>query len=144
MSTTTRQFTISSPFHKYSTSLSFPQLTARRGVWVVDIIGCGKRIRALIRKGGHSFIQHPTVLGHAFKIYDENGKEMNNATILLGTQSYTANDKYDDGIILMPYSAQENQAQIIIVEEEGFMATLTSFNQLTEVSVESWLFVSKT
>jgi hypothetical protein len=42
-------------------------------VFVVELLGNGKRNRALIRKGQLSHIEHLSSLGHMFALFDEAG-----------------------------------------------------------------------
>ena len=41
-----------SPFRRVRREFTFPELTGKRGVWVIELIGGGRSSRALIRKGG--------------------------------------------------------------------------------------------
>lgn len=66
-------YTTASPFHCLKRTLAFPQLANRRGLFVIELLGNGQRARALIRKGRIFHLEHPTPIGHVFRLFDEAG-----------------------------------------------------------------------
>ncbi|MEM9586093.1 MAG: hypothetical protein AAGA03_02330 [Planctomycetota bacterium] len=70
-----------------------------RGVWVVDLVGKGKRSRALIRRGQIDFVQSESADGMVFTIIDENRSPLAGATMKIGSREFTADDK---GVISLP------------------------------------------
>ena len=43
----------------------------------MELLGNGKRARALIRLGQVTFLEHLSALGHAFKLFDGKGNAVN-------------------------------------------------------------------
>jgi hypothetical protein len=98
------------PLRRVRRRFDMPQLAAR-GVYVVDFIGNGLSSRAVIRKGVLRHIERYTSAGHLFTIFDEESREVTNASLWLGGRSYSADD---DGRILVPYSAKPAEQPIVL------------------------------
>lgn len=94
-------------------SIDLPELDGR-GVWVVDLLGGGRRSRALIKKGDLVAIERLGDAGHVFKIYDENGQAVDSAHIELGGRIF-ANV---DGKIILPYGEQNVTRKILLVDSD--------------------------
>ena len=68
-------------------------LLARRGVFVVELLGNGKTARAVLRKGALRFLQRSTLAGHVFRLMDEAGAPVKEGAVWLDGQSYNADVK---------------------------------------------------
>lgn len=115
-----------SPLRRVRRTFALPQLDSR-GVYVVELIGGGKRSRAMIQKGKLAYVSHITPAGQEFTVLDENNKKLPNARIWMAGRYYDA-DK--DGTITLPLSTNPGEQKIILVS--GDAATLTSFRHQSE------------
>ena len=53
--------------------MDLPWLTGKRGVFVVELVGGGKRCRAVLQRGGLRHTETPGVAGHAVNVmYEDN------------------------------------------------------------------------
>lgn len=92
----------------------FPDLQ-KPGVYVIDFIGNGKSSRAVIRKGELHYLTEMTALGHRFTVLDDNLEKVDDATLWMSGQHFTADD---NGHILVPYS-QNPGRQAIVLSHQG-------------------------
>jgi hypothetical protein len=100
-------------------------------VFLVEVLGNGKRARALIRKGSITYLEHQSALGHMFRLFDETNAPINGSVYING-QIYESDSK--TGIILSPYSSVGRSDQSIILSNAtGDVVSLSSFNHLKEV-----------
>ncbi|HET6408860.1 MAG TPA: hypothetical protein VFG14_13325, partial [Chthoniobacteraceae bacterium] len=60
-----------SPFRRVRRTYKFPELTGRRGSWVVEFIGGGRSSRALVRKGQWQVVQQTGPGGDILTVVDE-------------------------------------------------------------------------
>jgi hypothetical protein len=110
---------------------TFASLADARGVFIVEMVGNGKRMRALIRKGQITFLEHRSPIGHLFRLLDDSATEVKGSLWLDG-QTYTSDEK--TGVILVPYSAVGNSSQpIILTNAEADFSALAHFEHKTEV-----------
>ena len=58
------------PNKKHIERFTFPSITNKIGLFIVEFIGNGKSARAIIKKGSLSLLQKPTVAGHLAYILD--------------------------------------------------------------------------
>lgn len=125
-------------------TFKFPKLD-KRGVYVVDFIGNGKSSRAIIRKGQLSVLSRITFAGHEFKVIDENGKSVPDASLWIAGQLYEP-EKNKDGEslnkILVPFSTQPGRQSVII--KQGDFTSLEFFDHRAEnYSLVAGLFVDR-
>lgn len=59
---------------KFIETFSFPELSNRVGLFIVEFIGNGVSARVVIKKGSLSLVHKPTIGGYACYILDENKK----------------------------------------------------------------------
>ncbi len=105
------------PILRVPRTFKFPQLTGRRGVWIIDFIGNGKSSRALLRKGQLHYLRRPSSAGTAVTILDEAKKSTPKAFALVGAQRFTANEQ---GEILIPFSNQPGPQPVILADGAGY------------------------
>ncbi len=127
--TETLTFTYANPpEHRIRRTLALPALN-RRGVWVVEGIGNGISSRMLIQKGRLDVTETQTPAGHAFSVYDEQGRTVTTATAWLDGHTFHPNPS---GVIFIPYSNNPRPAHVIIATD-GF-ATRFAFHHATETT----------
>ncbi|HVY62735.1 MAG TPA: hypothetical protein VHF22_13840, partial [Planctomycetota bacterium] len=114
------------PLRRVRRRFEFPSL-ARRGAFVVELIGNGRSSRALVRKGGLRFVERPGSAGHVFTIFDEANRKVEKAKIWLGEHEHAADP---DGTIVVPYSTNPGMTPIVI--EQGGFAVLERFMRQAE------------
>jgi hypothetical protein len=116
----------------------FPSL-ARRGAFVVELIGNGRSSRALVRKGQLRFVERASAAGHVFTIFDDANRKVADASIFLGGREHRAGN---DGTILVPYTASPG-VQPIVITQDGF-STLDRFEQRAEeYSLRAGIYVDR-
>ncbi len=115
------------PMLRKRRSFPLPELTGKRGVWVVELIGGGKSSRALIRKGSLQILADTTAAGHVLRVLDEDNVRVENPAVWLSGKRYAAND---DGEVILPFS-NEPGARSIVLEGNG-IAALASFSHEAE------------
>ena len=93
--------------------LEFPEMQGR-GVWVVDLLGGGRRSRAMIRKGELIAVERLGDAGHVLRILDELGSPVPDAHIELGGRKYEA----VDGKILIPFAEKNTTRKVLLVDGE--------------------------
>ena len=98
-----------------------------RGVWIVDLVGKGRRARTLIRRGQLHHVDSESADGMVFTIIDEDRKPIPRATMLVGSQEFVADDH--GRIVLPPVVDQVNRKAII---SDGKIATPIRFRHLRE------------
>lgn len=98
-----------------------------RGVYIVELIGNGMSSRAMVRRGQLSFVQRTGAAGHVFTIFDENGLQITDASILLAGSEYKA-DKA--GQILVPFTTSPGNRQFVV--RQGDFAALHNFEHQSE------------
>ncbi len=114
------------PLRRVRRHFEFPQLSGR-GTYVIDFIGNGHSSRALIRKGQLRFVVSTTPAGQKFRVFDENRKAAESATVRLGGQEYESDA---DGTVIVPFSTSPGQRAVII--SANTFSTLGHFQHLAE------------
>lgn len=104
----------------------FPELKGN-GVYVVELIGNGMSSRALVRRGQLYFAERSGPAGQLFTIFDGEGKQIENAAIMLAGQEYQPDEQ---GIINVPYSSTPQNKKFIIRHDD--FAALHSFSHQSE------------
>ncbi|MAB89974.1 MAG: hypothetical protein CMJ90_11005 [Planctomycetes bacterium] len=115
-----------SPFRRVRRTFSLDELS-RPGVYVVDFIGNGIASRAVIVKGRLRYQHRVGAAGHVFRVLDESGEHLKDASIVLGAREFHADDA---GEVLIPYSTQPGSKKIVL--KRGAVATLESFQHQAE------------
>ena len=114
------------PLRRIRREFEFESLT-QPGIYVVDFIGNGKSSRALLQKGKLRHVVRSTSAGMEFSIFDENQVQLSHASLWLGGQLYDADD---NGNILVPFSSQPGQQQVILIHDQT--VTLARFQHQSE------------
>ncbi|MEM7473905.1 MAG: hypothetical protein AAF483_02875 [Planctomycetota bacterium] len=96
---------------RHMEKLQFPKMKGR-GVWVVDLLGGGRRSRALIRKGELIAVERLGDAGHVLQILDETGAAVEGAYVEFGGRQYGA----DSGEILIPFAEKSITRQLLLVD----------------------------
>ncbi|GAB9476450.1 hypothetical protein Gpo141_00013515, partial [Globisporangium polare] len=72
-----------SPFQEAGIPVSFPQVKAKRGVYVVEVLEGNQTCRAILRKGFLRHVERITDAGHELLVFDENGELVHDAKALV-------------------------------------------------------------
>ncbi|MFT7618480.1 MAG: hypothetical protein ACI97A_002123 [Planctomycetota bacterium] len=115
-----------SPLRRVRRKFAFPELMGA-GVWVIDMIGNGISSRAVVAKGRLRFQERIGSAGHVFRVLDDDGKALKNASIKLGTRLFEADDNSE---INIPYSTRRGTKKIILMH--GGRSTLEEFYHYNE------------
>ncbi len=114
------------PLLRTAERITFPDLQGR-GVYLIELIGGGRSCRALIRKGQLRFVETRTPAGHEFRVLDENGAPLKDATLWIEGRSFAAEKT---GVIRVPFTRQPGLKSAVLCQA-GF-ATLVQFNHVEE------------
>jgi len=114
------------PLRRVRRHFDFPAL-ARAGTYVVEFIGNGLSSRALIKKGRLQFIARAGSAGQVFRVLDEAGLPLPEASLWCGGHDYGADEH---GEINVPYAPKRQQENVIL--RHGALATLESFDHFEE------------
>ncbi|QDV55920.1 hypothetical protein [Rosistilla oblonga] len=93
--------------------IELPEIQGR-GVWVVDLLGGGRRSRALIRRGDLRFAETIGAAGHRFQVLREDGTPAAQARLQIGTQEFTADES---GTIIVPFAAKTTTRDAILIDD---------------------------
>jgi len=115
------------PARRIRRRFEFPGLTGR-GVYVIELIGSGKRSRVLVRKGRLDYVVRTTPAGHEFTVLDESGAKVPDAALWMAGHLYAA-DK-DDGTITVPFTNSPKRQNIVLMHKGA--ASLAAFHHLSE------------
>ena len=119
-----------SPFRRSVRTFKFPELTGKRGAWVIEFIGGGKSSRALVRKGQWSLLQRTGPAGDVITVLDEKREPVKDAVVWLEGRKYTPDEK--SGALLVPFTQQPGAKPIVLADPAGDFATLASFEHHAE------------
>ncbi|KAI8839120.1 hypothetical protein BJ741DRAFT_600004 [Chytriomyces cf. hyalinus JEL632] len=101
----------------YEVNLDLPWVRdVERGLLVVDVVGGGKKCRAVICKGSYRASESLSPEGHLFTVFDESGN-----AIVSDYQIYMAGHVYkpnSQGQVLIPFTRQPIQQTIIVSHKD--------------------------
>ena len=119
------------PQKKFLKNFSFPSLTNKTGLFIIEFIGNGKSSRAIIQKGELYLVERPTIAGHVCYILDMK-KEICNSdkTGIFVNNKYYPADQEKEGRIIIPYSKINQKCQAILIHQG--LSQLTSLRILEE------------
>ena len=131
-----------SDLHVYERVLDLDSLSAaRRGVFLVELIGGGYRARSIVRKGAIVPLTSWTAQGHVFRLLDEESAQpLRDATVFLNGHTYNADPA--TGLVLVPFTnAPNNQQKVVLMgalpgadaaADDHTFASLATFSHLAE------------
>ena len=105
------------PLRRVGHSIALPEIGAKRGVWVADLIGNGRSSRALIRKGGLGFLARPSSAGTAITVLDEARQPLKGAFATFAGRRF---DPQENGEIVLPFTAQPGAQNVLLHDGAGF------------------------
>jgi hypothetical protein len=127
------------PIHLHEETIEIPEVTqARRGLFVVELLGEGVCSRAFINKGGLTLIRTGDGARQSFNVLDEENRVCTGkgTHILLRGRVYEANEAGD---ILIPYHPTELVDEIAIITSEGYsdiyLLSIPAFNHSFDFSL---------
>ncbi|MDB6175305.1 MAG: hypothetical protein JWL59_4616 [Chthoniobacteraceae bacterium] len=119
-----------SPVRRITRTFKFPELTGRRGAWIIEFIGGGKSSRTLVRKGEWQLLQQTGPAGEMLTIIDESHKPVPNAAAWFEGRKLVPDEK--SGRIIVPFGGSGGSKPIILADATGDFASLTNFEHHTE------------
>ncbi|OYP37290.1 hypothetical protein [Rhodopirellula sp. MGV] len=87
--------------------------TKGRGVWIVDLVGKGRRARTIIRHGDLNTVRSQTANGVQITVLDENRNVINDAKLFVNNQEFAAKE---NGKISIPMVSQIADGQAIVYD----------------------------
>ncbi|MEM7387150.1 MAG: hypothetical protein AAF514_19600, partial [Verrucomicrobiota bacterium] len=105
------------PLRRVSREFQFPELSGKRGIWMIEFIGNGKSSRALIRKGQLHLLTRTSPDGEVIYVLNEKNALVPGATGWLGGHSFKADD---EGKFVVPFSTAGGQTSLILQDATGF------------------------
>jgi len=136
-----------------SRSIEIKELKEKRGVFLVDILGNGKRARCLIRKGELRYVARQEFidenkdndLQYVLTVIGEQNKAITKARVTLEGVEYSSDEK---GNVYVPFAQNEDRLNAPIILEDVQRgvetATLQFFDYRTEnYSTETGLYVDR-
>jgi hypothetical protein len=135
--------------------VDLPQLRGKRGVFLIEFFGNGRKTRALIRKGELRYIKHQVFqttesaaggegLGYLFRVFNELNQPVQHPELFMDGKRYTAES--DDGLVFVPFAEidQKNCPMIIEDLDNSGSATIHFFHYRTEnYKLECGMFVDR-
>lgn len=125
--TAERAFTYEEPpLRRVVRSYDFPEL-AGRGLYVIDFIGNGRSVRAVIQKGRLTAVSGPAGDGQHVTVLDEAGRVVKDAGLWMENRLYRSTA---DGTIIVPYSERPGTKNIAFLA--GDSVSLGTLDHLAE------------
>ncbi|MCC7062535.1 MAG: hypothetical protein IT456_07000, partial [Planctomycetes bacterium] len=114
------------PIRRVRRRFELPRLD-QPGTYLVECVGNGVRSRAVIHKGELRCTQRPVAAGHALRVFDEAGVQIQDAAVWFGGTDYRADAS---GLILVPFASEANARTIVL--HHGDRANLATFQHASE------------
>ncbi len=114
------------PARRVLRRIELPSL-ARPGTFVVELIGGGKSSRALVRKGALRHVERVGAGGHAFTVFDDQGRRLPDATLWMAGREYRPDAR---GTIHVPFTTSPRRQQVLL--RHGELTTLEAFEHQAE------------
>jgi len=110
------------PLRRVRHTLALPEIAAKRGVWVVELIGNGRSSRALLRKGQLHYLTRSSSAGTALTVLDENYELIKSAHATFAGRRI---DPAANGEIILPFTAQPGPQTVLLHDGSGFASLET-------------------
>ncbi len=123
---------------RHMETLEFPELD-QRGVWIIDLLGGGKRSRALIQKGQLIALERLSDTGHLVELVNEAGEPLPTAHLEINGVAFKPNDQ---GKIVIPYGEQPLTRQLILVDGD-FATQSLLLNQAEAYQLQGGFFIDR-
>ena len=127
------------PIVVHRESIKLPEL-AGPGAWLVDFTAGQVSARALIRKGRLIAYPERTASGQTVRVFDESLKPVTDATILLGSETFTADDA--SGRIVIP-NAPDQALTRGIVQAGKLAAPIELASRTDELALSARFFLDR-
>lgn len=135
------EFTVTydeSPLRRVRRHFELPSLQ-RPGVYVVEFVGNGLASRAVIHKGRLRLVERVGSAGHVFRVLDEAGQLLADASLWIANHLYTADEQ---GEVVVPFSSSGGSR--VVVVRHGDRATLERFEHRREAyELEAAFFIDR-
>lgn len=133
------------PFGRTRQKFAFPDLTGKRGAWIIEFIGGGRSSRALIRTGQWHVLQQTGPAGDLILVLDEKNQPVKDAVAWFQGRKLVMDEKL--GRIVIPFTSipdsrilnpesesgiRNPDSGIIIGDDKGTFASLVPFRRSTE------------
>jgi len=108
-------------------TIEIPDLVGQRGIFAIDIIGNGQKLRSLVRKGELRFIFDQDNAGggqngYIFKVFNEKNEVIEHPCIWMDGVDFYAQE---DGTVHLPFADGETRNQMIILEDQTEIGSAT-------------------
>lgn len=117
-------------FLRRRTSITLPELTNRRGVWLVEVIGGNRSNRALLRIGHWRSIHQSDPAGVRVTLLDENQTVVRGAVAWLDGRRIESDPA--TGTITLPFLAPGPERPVVYSDSKGEFAMLESLRPQPE------------
>jgi len=114
--------TAAPPLRRVRHTIALPEIAAKRGVWVVELIGNGRSSRALLRKGQLHYLTRPGSAGTALTVLDENHQPLAGAYATFAGRRL---DPATTGEIILPFTAEPGPQTVLLHDGTGFTSLET-------------------
>uniref|UniRef100_A0A061RNP8 Actin-binding protein f n=1 Tax=Tetraselmis sp. GSL018 TaxID=582737 RepID=A0A061RNP8_9CHLO len=120
-----------SPYVLQRVDVAIPQISGRRGVFVVELIEAGLACRALVRVGYISAVQEATPAGHALLLFWEDGSVVQGGKVWLNHEVHEEGERA--GVVLVPFAESPAPGQQAVLGCRGSsFAGMFTFDQREE------------
>jgi len=114
-------------YHSVIREFKFPSLDGRNGVFVIEFVGGGKSVRAVIYKGRLNVVQRPTIAGHVFTVMNEKYEKLPSSNLWMAGHLYHSDE---DGEITIPYAATLTERTVVVYGAGDPESTTPPFSDL--------------
>ncbi len=99
---------------RHRETLQLPEITGR-GVWIVDLLGGGRRTRALIRRGELQYTLQQTIDGLEFRLLNEDREIIPSGRLQIASQEFVADES---GTITIPMLAETRTQRVVLMDDQ--------------------------
>ncbi len=110
---------------------------SKPGSYVVDVVGGGLSVRAIIEKGRLHHTTHDAEDGQHVRVYSHDGTHLRDASVSIERQRFDADER---GVIVLPFSSAKRAVAMVL--EHGRLATRVTHvfeNETYELFAGAWV-----
>ncbi len=113
------------PLRRTLRSIDFPELSGKRGAWIIELIASGKSSRALVRKGQWEALPELGPAGDMLTVIDEARQPVKDAVVWVDGRPFLADR--ETGLINVPFTNKEDMKSAVLASASGDFASLVKF-----------------
>ncbi|KAJ3049091.1 hypothetical protein HK097_009881 [Rhizophlyctis rosea] len=117
-----------SPFKLWDKQFEVVEAKAKRGIWIVEFLGGGQKVRAVVRKGHLKFLERITHEGHVMTLIDESNARVPGRIWMSG--HFFEPD--EEGDFLIPFTGASTSFETLLLTHDGFTHRYDRFQHLAE------------